>query len=127
MNELASKIGMKRACEALHVPRSRLYRERQAKVEAQTRPTPSHALSNAEKARVRETLNSHRFMDQAPRQVDAALLDERTYLCHWRTRYRILASHDEVRERRLLRRHPLYKKPELLATAPNQVWSWDIT
>jgi putative transposase len=76
---------------------------------------------------VRETLNSERFMDKAPRQVYAALLDEGEYLCHWRTMYRILAAHDEVRERRRIRRHPLYKKPELLATAPNQVWSWDIT
>jgi putative transposase len=66
-------------------------------------------------------------MDQAPRQVYAALLDEGTYLCHWRTMYRILSAHDEVRERRRMRRHPVYKKPELLATAPNQVWSWDIT
>jgi putative transposase len=76
---------------------------------------------------VRETLNSERFMDKAPRQVYAALLDEGRYLCHWRTMYRILAVHNEVCERRRLRRHPLYKKPELLATAPNQVWSWDIT
>jgi transposase InsO family protein len=76
---------------------------------------------------VRETLNSERFMDKAPRQVYAALLDEGRYLCHWRTMYRVLAEHDEVRERRRIRRHPSYKKPELLATAPNQVWSWDIT
>ena len=127
MNELATKIGLKSACEVLNVPRSRVYRQRQVKVEAQTRPTPAHALSPAEKALVRETLNSERFMDQAPRQVYASLLDEGTYLCHWRTMYRILAAHDEVRERRLLRQHPVYKKPELLATAPNQVWSWDIT
>ena len=76
---------------------------------------------------VRETLNSERFMDKAPRQVYAALLDEGQYLCHWRTMYRVLSAHDEVCERRRVRRHPLYKKPELLATAPNQVWSWDIT
>jgi putative transposase len=76
---------------------------------------------------VRETLNSERFMDKAPRQVYATLLDEGAYLCHWRTMYRVLAAHDEVRERRHLRQHPIYKKPELLATAPNQVWSWDIT
>lgn len=127
MSELAAKIGIKSACEVLNVPRSRVYRERQPKAESLPRPRPSHALSLAEKAQVRETLNSERFMDQTPRQVYATLLDEGTYLCHWRTMYRILSAHDEVRERRLIRRHPVYKKPELLATAPNQVWSWDIT
>jgi putative transposase len=66
-------------------------------------------------------------MDHAPRQVYAILLDEGTYLCHWRTMYRILAAHAEVRERRKQRRHPMYRKPELLAEQPNQVWSWDIT
>jgi putative transposase len=127
VSELAAKIGLKSACEVLNVPRSRIYRDRQPKVDPVARPTPSHALSSAEKAQVRELLNSERFMDQAPRQVYATLLDEGTYLCHWRTMYRILSEHNEVRERRLLRRHPIYKKPELLATAPNQVWSWDIT
>jgi putative transposase len=127
MSELASKIGIKSACEVLNVSRSQVYRARQPKKAMQARRTPSHALSTAEKAKVREILNSERFMDQAPRQVYASLLDEGTYLCHWRTMYRILSEHDEVRERRLIRHHPVYKKPELLATAPNQVWSWDIT
>ena len=127
MSELAAQIGIKSACEALHVPRSQVYRARQAKAEPTLRPTSSHALSAAERAEVRELLNSERFMDQAPRQVYAALLDEGHYLCHWRTMYRILSTHAEVRERRLIRRHPVYQKPELLATAPNQVWSWDIT
>ena len=53
-------------------------------------PIPAHALSLEERIQVRETLNSERFMDQAPRQVYAALLDEGQYLCHWRTMYRIL-------------------------------------
>jgi putative transposase len=72
-------------------------------------------------------LNSERFQDLAPREVYATLLDEGQYLCHWRTMYRILAEHDEVRERRNQLSHPSYQKPELLATGPNQVWSWDIT
>lgn len=127
MSELAAQIGVKGACEALNVPRSWVYRERQPKAEAQARPTPAHALSDGERATVRDILNSERFMDQPPRQVYAALLDEGIYLCHWRTMYRILSAHNEVRERRRLRRHPVYKKPELLATAPNQVWCWDIT
>ncbi len=127
MSELATKVGMKRACEVLGVARSSIYRARQPHSDAQPRLAPAHALSSEERAQVRETLNSERFMDKPPRQVYAALLDEGRYLCHWRTMYRILATHDEVRERRRVRRHPLYKKPELLATAPNQVWSWDIT
>jgi putative transposase len=111
----------------LNVSRSRIYRQRQPKAEPKPRLTPAHALSDAEKASVREVLNSERFMDQPPRQVYASLLDEGRYLCHWRTMYRILSAHGEVRERRLVRRHPTYKKPELLAERPNEVWSWDIT
>jgi putative transposase len=76
---------------------------------------------------VRQTLNSERFQDRAPRQVYATLLDEGQYLCSWRTMYRILEDYQEVRERRDQLRHPHYIKPELLATAPNQLWSWDIT
>jgi len=124
---LAEQVGVKQACELLDVPRSRVYRARQPQTRAKQRPAPPHTLSDAERAQVRATLNSARFMDKAPRQVYATLLDENTYLCHWRTMYRVLAAHSEVRERRNLRQHPLYKKPELLATGPNQVWSWDIT
>lgn len=76
---------------------------------------------------MRETLNSVRFADSSPRQVYGTLLDEGQYLCSVSTMYRILEEHAEVRERRNQKRHPAYKKPELLATAPNQVWSWDIT
>jgi putative transposase len=74
-----------------------------------------------------DILHSERFVDKAPAQVWATLLDEQTYLCSPRTMYRILAEHGEVRERRNQLRHPNYTKPELLAEAPNQVWSWDIT
>lgn len=102
MSELASTIGVKSACAVLNVPRSRIYRQRQPKAEPVPRPTPAHALSHEERMQVRDTLNSERFMDQAPRQVYAALLDEGHYLCHWRTMYRILAAHGEVCERRLI-------------------------
>lgn len=87
-------------------------------------PTPPRALRPAEKEQVREALNSERFQDQAPREVYATLLDEETYLCHWRTMYRILDEYQEVRERRNQLRHPVYAKPELLATRPNELWSW---
>ena len=123
--ELSQVIGITRACQALEIPRSRLYPRRAPVLIAH--PTPKHALSGEERAKVRTVLNSERFMDRAPRQVYATLLDGGTYLCHWRTMYRILAAHAEVRERRKQRRHPTYRKPELLAEGPNQVWSWDIT
>jgi putative transposase len=84
-------------------------------------------LSAEERSTVREVLTSERFQDCAPRQVYATLLDEATYLCSWRTMYRILAAADEVRERRNQLRHPTYNKPELLATQPKELWSWDIT
>jgi putative transposase len=125
--QLAKDVGVSAACRALGVPRSSLYRARHAKPVANSRPTPERALSQAEKAAVRRELNSERFWDSSPRQVYATLLDEGTYLCHWRTMYRILDEHTEVRERRNQLQHPAYTKPELLTTGPNQLWSWDIT
>ena len=124
-------MGVLTACQALSVPRRGLYRSRQA-VAAQPQsacePVASpRALSQAEKAAVRQILNSERFQDQAPREVYATLMDEGQYLCSWRTMYRILDENDEVRERRNQLRHPNYVKPELLATQPNELWSWDIT
>ena len=76
---------------------------------------------------VRQTLNSERFQDSSPRQVYATLLDEGIYYCSWRTMYRVLDEHQEVRERRNQLRHPKYVKPELLTTRPNMLWSWDLT
>ena len=128
---LGAAVGVSKACQALGLSRSRLYWERAA--ERETEPTVSaprthpRALNPAEKSKVRETLNSERFQDQAPREVYATLLDEGEYLCHWRTMYRILDEFAEVRERRNQLTHPNYQKPELLATGPKQVWSWDIT
>lgn len=128
---LAKRVGVTAACQVLGVPRSSLYRLRaknqKPKAEKQASAPPPRALSPEEKAAVRQVLNSERFQDLAPREVYATLLDEGTYLCHWRTMYRILNEHDEVRERRNQLRHPNHSKPELLATGPNQVWSWDIT
>jgi putative transposase len=76
---------------------------------------------------VLDVLHSERFADQAPAEVYASLLDDGIYLCSMRTMYRLLAEAGEVRERRDQLRHPAYRRPELLATRPNQVWSWDIT
>ncbi len=130
IEQLTPTLGIAAACRALSVPRSRVYRARRRSVGTLTpppRPTPSRALSMEEQIRIRDILNSERFQDATPRQVYATLLDEGTYLCSWRTMYRILTSHAEVRERRDQVRHPVYTKPELLATQPNQLWSWDIT
>jgi putative transposase len=85
------------------------------------------ALSAAEQAAVLDMLHSTRFQDAAPAAVYATLLDEGTYLASERTMYRLLAVEGETRPRRDQLVHPTYHKPELLATAPNQVWSWDIT
>ena len=116
------------ACAALGVCRATWYlRQRPGRARPARKP-PARALSVAERQQVLDTLNSERFMDQAPSEVYATLLDEdKTYLCSTRTMYRILASAKEVRERRNQLRHPNYTPPQLLATAPNQVWSWDIT
>jgi putative transposase len=127
--QLAETIGVSAACQALDVVRSSLYRARPS---SKADPKPERlasprALPPAEKEEVRKVLNSVRFADQAPREVYASLMDEGQYLCSWRTMYRILDENQEVQERRNQLRHPNYTKPELLATHPNQLWSWDIT
>jgi len=127
--ELAREIGkVAPACEALGVSRATLYRRRRHPVRVKCpRASPRRALASAERQQVLDELHSPRFVDKAPAQVWAILLDEDKYYCSIRTMYRVLAEHDEVRERRNQLRHPNYKKPELLATRPNEVWSWDIT
>ena len=117
-------------CQSIGVSRASLYRQRRPTPPATPRRprTPSpRALVPAERRAVRDTLHSARFVDQSPAEVHATLLEEQTYLCSPRTMYRVLAEAGEVRERRDQVRHPAYVKPELVATAPNQVWSWDIT
>jgi putative transposase len=84
-------------------------------------------LNEAERERVVSVLTSERFVDRSPGEVFATLLDDNEYLCSERTMYRVLAERAPVRERRNQLRHPKYAKPQLVATAPNQVWSWDIT
>ncbi len=128
VNELALVVGVVMACAALGVSRATWYRRQHPERARSPRKPPARALSAAERQQVLDALNSERFMDQPPSEVYARLLDEdKTYLCSTRTMYRILDSAKEVRERRNLLRHPNYAPPQLLATAPNQVWSWDIT
>jgi len=120
-------VGVRPACEVLGVTRSTYYRAQRPKAGPKERPRPGRALTEAERADLIETMNSPEFCDVTPRQIWATLLDRGEYMGHWRTMYRILAQSGEVRERRDQLRHPEYEKPELLATAPNELWSWDIT
>ncbi len=116
------------ACAALSVSRASFYRWRRPTVNPPvTRPKPPRALGTVEGQAVLAALHSTRFADQAPPQVYAKLLDEGTYLCSPRTMYRLLDQAGEIKERRNQLRHPAYKRPALLATAPKQLWSWDIT
>ncbi len=125
--ELAAVVGLAAACSALAVSRATFYRHQMPARGADPRPSPPRALPVEARTEVLSVLNSERFADKAPAQVYADLLDDDRYLCSVRTMYRILAASGEVRERRDQLRHAGYTKPELLATAPNQVWSWDIT
>ncbi len=127
---LSGQVGTAAACRSLGVPRATLYRQRQPRPQttvATPRPQPPRALSAQERQQVRDVLHSEPFADKAPAEVYATLLDQGQYLCSIRTMYRILDEQQEVRERRNQLQHPTYHKPQLRATAPNQVWSWDIT
>ena len=122
-------VPVTRASEALGLARSTYYRAQQPTQETEptVRPPSPRALSDEERATVLALLNSDQFMDESPYQVYAALLDAQQYYCSVSTMYRILAEHDQVRERRNQLQHPTYAKPELLATGPRDLWSWDIT
>ena len=119
---LAVQVGVVPACRALGVSRATFYRRRQRSTPGhrQPRPTPARALCESEREQVLDVLACPRFVDRAPAEVVATLLDEGYYLCAERTMYRILAAHQPVRERRNQREHPQYAKPELVATGPNR-------
>ncbi len=128
VDQLAPTIGIASACEALGVARASFYRQPVfGPMPLQIRPTSARALSAEERETVRDVLHSTRFQDCAPAAIQATLLDEGQYLCSTRTMYRVLEQDGASRERRDQLTHPQYQKPELLATAPNQLWSWDIT
>lgn len=126
VDERDDALTVAEACESVELPRATYYRSKsppQTPVQRQ----PPRRLTDLERWRVLATLTSERFCDQSVRQVWAQLLDEGRYLCSVRTMYRILSENQAVRERRNQLRHPEYQRPELLATGPNQLWSWDIT
>jgi len=129
---LTPAVGTLRACRAVGQPRSSWYRRhRQSRPPSRPpRPAPApqpRALQAAERQQVLDTLHDERFWDTAPASVYATLLDEGSYLCSPSTMYRLLRAQGETGDRRRHATHPARVKPELVATAPNQCWSWDIT
>ncbi len=147
VSDLSEFVAVSAVCQALGIPKASYYRAIAQLVEPaseangngsevatvpEATPKPTHrvhyrALKLAEEQKILDVLHGERFIDRAPPEVYYTLLDEGIYLGSIRTYYRILAKHQEVKERRAQRRHPEYQKPELLATGPNQVWTWDIT
>jgi putative transposase len=131
---LAPRIGTRAACRAAGVPQATWYRRHRISVPA-PKPAPvphaqraqPRALPAAEREAILDVLHSSRFADLAPDEVWATLLDEGIYLGSVSTYYRVLREAGESRERRRQATHPAAVKPELVATGPNQVWSWDIT
>ena len=124
---LATAVGTRRACDALGVSRATWYRAQKPRPALRSRPRPPLALRPEEVDTALAVLHAPRFADCAPRAIFATLLEENRYLGSISTLYRLLVARGESRERRAQRRHPRYARPELLATAPNQLWSWDIT
>lgn len=126
--QLATEVGVSAACKALSVPRSSYYSQcNPSSPRTTTEKSSPRALTPEEEQTVLNVLNSPKFMDKSPWEVYPALLDGGTYLCSVSTMYRILRKHNQVRERRNQLVHPPYAKPELVATGPYQVWTWDIT
>jgi putative transposase len=131
VEELVLLVGVKAACRAVGRPRSCHYRWHRKsppppKPERVATPQP-RALREVERKEVLRVLHGPEHVDEAPATVYAKLLDAGVYLCSTSTMYRLLRAEGEVRERRRQASHPAKVKPELLATAPNAVWSWDIT
>ena len=130
VEELSPIVGTRPACRALGAAPATVYRRRRPPrppAAKQPREAPARALSAGERELVLAELHSARFVDASPAAVWATLLDEGRYLCSQRTMYRLLAANGEVCERRDQLTHPAYARPELLASRPNEVWSWDIS
>src|SRR5450432_1692219 len=137
VTHLSPAVGVVAACDTLGVARASFYRQRPILGPSASpapdpalpaeRAAPARSLSPSERAGVLTVLHEERFQDRSPAAVQATLLDEGRYLCSVRTIYRILQQEGESGERRDQLVHPAYQKPELLATGPNQLWSWDIT
>ena len=123
------QVPIARACAALGLSRATLYRQTQPPRPVSVFvPAPSpRRLTDAERQAVLDALHSEEFVDQPPQEVYARLLSRGVYLASIRTIYRLLAAFGESGERRAQRTPVKHVKPTLLATSPNQVWTWDIT
>ena len=127
IHKVGPELGIVTACAALGLARATYYRQLAPMLGPAPKRLSPRAMTSDEKRIVLAALHEERFVDLAPSEVYATLLDEGTYHCSERSMYRVLAENQEVRERRAQLRHPKYAAPELLATGPNQLWSWDIT
>lgn len=127
VRSIAPSLGVAATCGAFDVPRSTYYRHLTPVHGPRYRPSPPRRLGDGERRQILAVLHAPRFADLAPAEVYATLLEEGRHLCSVRSMYRILDESAEVRERRNQLRHGSYAKPELLATQPKQLWSWDIT
>jgi putative transposase len=126
--EVGPVLGMRGACRALEVSPASIYRDLKPKsVSPRMKRRSPRALTESERARIIEVCNSPEFVDRSPQAIVHTLLDRGEHIASSRSFYRVLHDAGSVKERRALARHPQHAIPRLMATAPNQVWSWDIT
>jgi putative transposase len=134
-DELAPLVGRKRACAAVGLSRAGWYRRHRQSAAPATPPAPPvphraqpRALSAAERDELNAVLHEERFVDLAPAEIYATLLDEGRYIASISSMYRELhRRHGQVPERRRQASHPAHAKPELRASGPNELWSWDVS
>jgi putative transposase len=130
ITELSTVTGPTAACTHLAMARSTYYHRRKPRVVSPrviVRPSPPRTIPAEERQRILDIAHSERFINASPAEIVYVLMDEGVYIASERTVYRVLADNGEIRERRAQARRPHYEAPELMATAPNQVWTWDIT
>jgi putative transposase len=132
LDQAQPRMSIARACQALGISRATYYRRHKSELPQEPKVAsacrvPGRALTSEQQQQVWDHLHSERFADKAPAQIVAMLLDEGQYLCSVSTMYRLLRSRNEVHERRRQRAASTASRPELLATAPREVWSWDIS
>ena len=125
--EATKTFGVSPVCGALALSRATFYRRTRPSYGPARRRGQPRALAAKERTQVLTVLHEQRFADLAPAEVYATLLDEGRHLCSERTMYRVLEENQEVRERRNQLRHPNYPVPQIHASKPNELWSWDIT